>query len=1544
MSHKSFFPFVLITLFLAQGISLAQRGKDGSRTITATNTVVNEYTLLNANASAGSSSISVVSSGLNDNGRFPGLLSSGDLLFIIQLQGASIFSDGPFNAGFGDFAIPKDSSWGSITSYNNCGNHEFAEVLSVPNGTTIELSCALKSNYTSSGKVMVVRVPRYQTLTVNASASITCDFYGGNSGGIVAVEVKGQTTLNGSINVNGRGFRGGNAIFAQATVFGTNDIAIDNINYGGEKGEGIGGFYNEYDNIPVLAGRYSRGAAGNAGGGGNALNAGGGGGGNGGNTGTYSGTGNPSLGTANWANAWNLEWAGFANTTSSGGGRGGYSAATANQNALLVRPGNPSWGGDKRDNVGGFGGRPLDYTSGRIFMGGGGGAGQGDDDDAGAGGRGGGLVYLLLYDQLNGSGSIQANGAAGGDALGSPAGFGEVNGDDGSGGGGAGGTILIECSGIISGITASANGGNGGNQALDVGFLGNAEAQGPGGGGGGGHISASNAITATVNGGSNGSSNSSFVSEFTPNGATSGGVGNNFGNQAFFDIDAPDVNICANSSTSLNANVEGSLPVGAVIAWYDAAVGGNLLGTGNSFITPSVSSNTSFYVGICPGSFREEVNVNVSAGVSQAIAGNDFSACPGDVVVLSANAPVSGNGTWSVVSGNASVGSPTDPGSSITIGNGGNVTLQWEISSPGCPTSTDQLLITVNPAPTPSNAGTDQTICSTTTALSANSPVSGTGTWQVLSGTGNFSTLNQPNASVTGLQSGLNVFAWVIDNGLCPSSSDLVSIQVDDPPTVAQAGSDQTLCSSQTQLSGNVPLSGNGAWSLISGNATINNVNDPLSLLSGLVSGVVTLEWSISNGVCPPSTDQVTINVLQSAAPADAGSDQVICAGSANLSAISPSNGTGTWTIVNGGGSLNNPGSATTTISGLTPGTTTLEWSITLAGCPPNVDQMTITVDAPPDIANAGSDQTQCLSSGTLINLNANTPITGIGTWSIVSGSGNIVSPNDPASALNGLSAGVTVLEWTTSNGVCPVSVDQVVVTIVSGPSPAAAGLDLNVCVSNASGLTLGAQAPSNGSGLWSVFSGNISVNNPNDPTSGIGNVSSGSQVLVWTVSVPGCAPNTDTLTLQIDALPSAADAGIDQSVCISGSGVVNLSAVAPSIGSGAWNVLSGNGSVQNTNQANSLLNISSTGSIVLSWTVSNGACPSNSDQVTIQASNGPGPAIAGPDQNVCYNSSLITNLNAGVPSSGSGLWSVLGGGGQIQNPTSNNTQISNLSEGINLLVWTVSLSGCPPVTDTLVIVATAPPADADAGTDQLLCSESGIATTLSAGIPAGGTGLWTLVSGSGSVAQLNSPVSSLDGLIAGTTVLVWSVQNGICPPSTDTVVIRVGNSNLGADAGSDVSIYRGESTQLSAIGSGSFSWSPVESLSCSDCPSPLASPEKTTVYYLSVTSAEGCTQQDSVTVSIDVKKDWFLPSAFSPNGDGNNDILYLRGYGIKSFNLQIYDRWGVKVFETSGMGDGWDGRYAGKNALAGVYQWSLEIDFDGGEILQQKGNLTLTR
>ncbi|MCO6500924.1 MAG: gliding motility-associated C-terminal domain-containing protein, partial [Vicingus serpentipes] len=530
-----------------------------------------------------------------------------------------------------------NNTWGRIIDYNNCGNYEFVQVENIPNATTIIFDCALQNDYTVSGRVLIVRVPRYSSLTINSGGTINTTQWNGTSGGVIAIEVEGTTTINngGSIDASALGFRGGNAAAPQSSVTGGTRFADSNPLEGGEKGEGIGGDQSFYSTMNDGGSLYCMGAPANGGGGGNAHNAGGGGGSNAGNINNWNnGVGIPD---PTYNASWIRETPSIVGINASGGGKGGYSFFDSNSDPTATSPGDPAWGGDFRRNVGGSGGRPLDYSSGRIFIGGGGGAGDGNDGEAGDGGNGGGIIYLSTYGDITGAGQIISNGGDGGDVIGTSV-FNSLRGKDAGGGGGGGGSVILKTTGTISlSGSVSANGGIGGDQVLVAGaFYGSIdEGEGPGGGGGGGYIAISAGTpTRNTTGGISGVTNCPYVANFPPNGATGGGTGINNAIVNAFDIVANGTTICSNTTATLTASLTGTPPGGTVFEWYDNQFNGSLLFTGASFTTPTLTTTTSYWVRVCPAPYLVEVivTVNSCSSVTTSFSSSDSTLCSSDCI------------------------------------------------------------------------------------------------------------------------------------------------------------------------------------------------------------------------------------------------------------------------------------------------------------------------------------------------------------------------------------------------------------------------------------------------------------------------------------------------------------------------------------------------------------------------------------------------------------------------------------------------------------------------------------------------------------------------------------------------------------------------------------------------------------------------------------------------------------------------------------------------------------------------------------------------
>jgi gliding motility-associated-like protein len=927
----------LFAAFLCMSsIAYAQRGKDGNVTVNTANRIVNEYTSLTANAAAGATTISVAASGLNANGRFAGALAAGDLIMIIQMQGATIL--GQPDAGVPTISDPNDATWGSVTNYNNCGRYEYAEVLSVPNATSITIDCGLTYSYTSSGKVQIVRVPRYNTLTLTSPGVLTCQTWNGTTGGVLAVEVLGNTTMNAGskINTTGTGFRGG-ALFTTTGRTTTSLYSCVSLDVGTNKGEGIAGYDTDYT---PYGGKFCRAAPANAGGGGNVWNCGGGGGGNAGNTAAWTGQGNPNNSVAGWTTAWNLESAGFATSTSSGGGRGGYSFSSSNQNATTLGPGTPgftnAWNGSYRYNLGGLGGRPLDYSTGRIFMGGGGGAGEQDNGYGGAGGKGGGIIYFVTYGNFTGSGndSIISDGAVGGSTLVSGANLGK----DAGGGAGAGGTIILNSTGTVSGVAIRANGGVGGYQLQNA-FSSLTEAEGPGGGGGGGYIAVSSGTPVQqANGGLNGNTQSPHLTEFLPNGATMGGAGLTNQTITNFSIAAANVTICSGNTATLTATLTGTVPAGTTVTWWNAQTGGSVVGSGTSFTTPSLTTTTTYYVGTCPGTYRIPVIVTVTPGLTITV--NSPTICSGSAASLTANGGTTY--TWSA--------GATSTGTNTATASPGSTTSYTVTGTTGSCSGTAVSTVTVTSAPVATFSYTGTPYCQN--AVNPSPTFSGGGTAGTFTSTAGLSiTAATGVVNLAGSTPGTyTVTNSIPASGTCPAASATATITITAQPVATFSYAGTPYCQNAVNPSPTFSVGGvAGTFSSTAGLVFVSTSTGQVNL-SASTPGTYTVTNTIAaSGGCAAVTATSTITITPLPVGTFSYTGSPYCKTAANPSPTFSGGGVAGTFSSTAGLVFVSTASGQVNLSASTAGTYTVTNTIPASGgCPAVTATSNITITNPP--------------------------------------------------------------------------------------------------------------------------------------------------------------------------------------------------------------------------------------------------------------------------------------------------------------------------------------------------------------------------------------------------------------------------------------------------------------------------------------------------------------------------------------------------------------------------------------------------------------------
>lgn len=519
---------------------------------------------------------------------------------------------------------------------------------------------------------------------------------------------------------------------------------------------------------------------------------------------------------------------------------------------------------------------------------------------------------------------------------------------------------------------------------------------------------------------------------------------------------------------------------------------------------------------------QDTIRVTVYNGANLAVsAGNPDTLCIGNTAQLQGSPSGAGTGMWSVIAGSALIADSTDPVSNITVLSPGIIQLVWTVTNGSCGSGVDTVEWVALPGLTPAVAGMDQTLCAggVTTGLSGNMPINGAGSWTVASGSGgSFSNPSDPATSFTTTGLGSFELVWTIAQVGCGSSSDTVRVTFGAAPTTANAGPDQTICglASPITLVANTPQVGAGQWTIVSGSGSLSNNNDPVTQLNNFSYGQTDLTWTVSTAHCGSSTDSVSLSVSGFPSVANAGSDQLMCGGTTTtLMGNVPTIGTGTWTVLSGGGTLSNPLDPTTTIAGLSAGQQHLIWTVSTENCGDEVDTMAIQIDVPPTIANAGPDLNLCVGSG--VSLGGNAPTVGSGIWTQTGGPATtITNPADPGSSLAGLGVGTYTFEWTISNLSCPPSVDAVEIVVNPSNVLAVAGSDTAVCENI---VTLNATTPATGTGMWSLISGNGAFVSMTDPQSIVSGLAQGNNVFVWTITGGGpCDIVLDTVTVAFAA------------------------------------------------------------------------------------------------------------------------------------------------------------------------------------------------------------------------------------------------------------------------------------------------------------------------------------------------------------------------------------------------------------------------------------------
>ena len=761
-----------------------------------------------------------------------------------------------------------------------------------------------------------------------------------------------------------------------------------------------------------------------------------------------------------------------------------------------------------------------------------------------------------------------------------------------------------------------------------------------------------------------------------------------------------------------------------------------------------------------------------------------------------------------------------------------NISLTTGVGTTCANTATASLTIASILASFTSNAprcvGTSVSFTSTSTTSSNTSIVS----YQWSFGDNTTSAAQNPNHTYA-TSGNKTVTLTITDSNGCTSTATVVIVI--NPLPIINAGVNQTVCANNAQitLAGSVTNVTGGVWTS-NGSGTFSPSNTALNAIytpsaSDISQGVLRFILASNNSsICSIVRDTMFVTITSAPTPANAGADMVICGTSiANLTANSPTIGTGAWSVISGTANISNASAANTTVTGLAAGSSyTLQWTVSSPGCIPSTDNVVVNVDLNPTTANAGTDKVLC--NITTAAMTANAPSVGTGAWSIVFGSANITNPTSPTSTVSSLVPGTTtILRWTITQGVCT-STDDVNITI-NQPAIVNAGADQSYCTPTNIQLNGSVAGPTT-TGTWSTLGNGTFIPSANALNAtyvlGSNDISNGlvRLILTSTNNSASCLAVTDTMQvvfLGFNGTPTITTNNVSCFGINNGSATVNITN-GISTYSYSWST--------NPLQTNATATGLAPGNYSVTITDANGC----TTQLSTSISQPPILSVTNTNTNInCFGSS--TGSITANPSGGTAPYTYIWTPGNITTQT-----ISNLPIG-SYTVQVTDSKGC--IKNATSTLTQSPALTATNSTTDVSCfgGNNGTVSVVAIGGIAPYNYTWT---GSSSTSSTSSNAS---GLSANTYVV--TITDALLCTLTQTFVIAQPTQLVVSQSSTNEScsyLNNGTATVIASGGTPNYTylWSPggMQTSSVTGLQSGN--------YAVVTTDAKGCQQTNFVSIA----------------------------------------------------------------------------------------------
>ncbi|NOQ26901.1 MAG: T9SS type A sorting domain-containing protein [Bacteroidales bacterium] len=843
-------------------------------------------------------------------------------------------------------------------------------------------------------------------------------------------------------------------------------------------------------------------------------------------------------------------------------------------------------------------------------------------------------------------------------------------------------------------------------------------------------------------------------------------------------IDVPSgvYNACPGNPTYLEFTIEGGVTVGPTYEYYYTINGaGPYMLVGSNPYTISITQAGTYEltacndlgsglpIGINTGYNTETITALPIPAVSFTIDGKphtdlDFNFCEnGTVVTLVGNNP-----TNNVFYGAGVTGNKFDPTTVV-----GSTTITYtHTDANGCVNSVNSETVTVNAIPNVSIVNEPYTITCAIQFLNLLATVD-VGSSVLWTGPGNInnSTTFNPTVDMAGIYT-----ITATSANECKNTDDVIVTENTTVPSLfIQAIDDEKITCNQPIVTLNsfsaTPVV-QYSWTTLIFGATILNPNTPTPYVNK--TGDYTVKVTDTTNGCE-TINTTTVNedfttpIINIAAIAQ----QITCSNaSIDLDASGSFNATNyTWQASLGGHILFNSLTSQPTVDEAGRYTVTAEHITT--GCTANhfVD---ITQDnSVPviDIFNSSPETIDCNNPTVLLSADATALSTKTIAWTTPDGN-FIAGTNSSSPTIDQSGTYAVTITNTTNNCSTARSVtvtENIVLPYVS------AGDQQDLCIDT---TVFDANIPVTGTGTWKIINGAATISNINDPNAFVTNIGEGNNRFVWTmVGINGCS-HSDTVLITYN--PVNSNAGNNQVVCEES--IVLAGSDVPIGGIGSWSVITGVANFSDRNSPTPIASGFAPGTNILKWSVTKGGC---TDYDTIIVDNQrPTQANAGIDLSICTDSTI---LDANNPIIGEGAWTVILGAVTFENDNLFNTKLSGLSQGENILKWTIS-NGICSISDQVTVVNNQ--INVNAGVDMVLCADN---TNLEGNNPIVGEGFWTVIAGAAYFENYNLCNTKVSGLAQGMNVLAWNISNNNCI-SSDAVKIT-NDLPTEANAGKDTTV-----------------------------------------------------------------------------------------------------------------------------------------------------------